>query len=1015
MNARSQSSPVQLKPKLLIPPGFRMARTSLVHIASFVTLAATLLFPSKVAAQTAHFSDAQTTISSDLFYPYGVAVDSKGNVYIADSENNRVLKMTKSGDTYTQSTVVDGTTINTFVPKGVAVDRSGNVYIADFDNCRVLKETPTGNTYSQSVVWEDNTLTSQPYGVAVDPEGNVYIADPYHNRVLKAMPSGSSYTDSTVADVAEGLSSPYGVAVDNAGNVYITDTDNGRVLRETPAESSYTQSGVASGFGYPLGVAVDGSGNVYVADAQYANVLKETLSGSSYTQSAIADQTDNGLIEPIGLAVDGSGNLYIVDRSNNRVLKLALSGVDFGSVAVGTSSAIIPLTFTFESAGAIAAPAVLTQGAANLDFTDAGTGSCDTNGTGHAYSAGDTCTVDLMFTPKYVGARYGAAELLDAYGNVMATGYVYGSGAGPQANFLPGIMNTVANALGTLIGDFVAVDTTGDVFIIDYDNHTLYKETLANGQYTQSTIDSSFSYPLGVAVDGGGNVYVSDAGAVYKETLANGHYTKSLAVGGFSGAVYAVVVDGSGDLYVEDAGNKKVFKETLADGAYTQTSIGTGLVNPQALAIDGAEDIYITDTGNGNLYEETLANGQYTQTTIGSGFSSVAVDGDGNLFAGKDNFSQGSSIVELRLSNDQYIQTPVGGKLGFPTSLATDGEGDVYAADRGAYVNGTIYPIAVYKIDLTDPPSLGFATIAVGSASTDSPQTVTLQNIGNTDLTFPIPAAGNNPSIGSNFTLDTSSPGTCPIVDSSSSNPGILPAGMSCTLPVTFAPQSVGTLNESLILTDNNLNEVNGTQSISLSGTATGSSTTASLTPASLTFPGQLAGTAGSAQTVTLTNTSTSNVSLTIDNISVSSNFTETTTCGVSLAQGSSCTISVAFAPTTTGGLTGTLTVQDNASTGNGQQTVALSATSLAPAQFIQDVMVPQVEALGLNNGQTNSLVKELQKAVNMVNGGKINGAIGNLESFIAEVSDLASSGVLSSQEASLLIGEAFSVVNALG
>ncbi|MGH9645029.1 MAG: choice-of-anchor D domain-containing protein, partial [Terriglobales bacterium] len=361
-----------------------------------------------------------------------------------------------------------------------------------------------------------------------------------------------------------------------------------------------------------------------------------------------------------------------------------------------------------------------------------------------------------------------------------------------------------------------------------------------------------------------------------------------------------------------------------ANGVYTQTSIGTGLVNPQTLAVDGSGDIYITDEGNGNLYEETLVNGQYTQTTIGSAFFSVAVDGNGNLFAGKI-----GSVVELTLSNGQYIQTPVGGELGVPTSLATDGAGNVYAADRGANLSGTIYPIAVYKVDLTDPPSLSFATTAVGSTSTDSPQTVTLENVGNSELIFPIPNAANNPSIGGDFTLDSDSASTCPLTESSSSAPGTLPAGAMCTLPVTFAPLTSGTLNESLTLTDNSLNEVNATQSISLTGTATGSASgTASLTPSSLTFPGQLVGTAGTAETVTLTNTSASNLTLSIDSISVSSNFAETTTCGASLAQGGSCTISVAFAPTTAGDLTGTLTVQDNASTDNGQQTVALAGSA---------------------------------------------------------------------------------------
>src|SRR5260370_508148 len=113
-------------------------------------------------------------------------------------------------------------------------------------------------------------------------------------------------------------------------------------------------------------------------------------------------------------------------------------GVNFGSAALGTSTPpTIQLTFTFDTGGTIGTPAVLTLGAAGLDFIDAGTGTCTTNGTTHSYNPGDTCTLNVSFTPKFSGVRYGAATLSDSSGALIATAHLHGTGTRPQVTFSP--------------------------------------------------------------------------------------------------------------------------------------------------------------------------------------------------------------------------------------------------------------------------------------------------------------------------------------------------------------------------------------------------------------------------------------------------------------------------------------------------------------------------------------------------------------------------------------------------
>jgi hypothetical protein len=154
--------------------------------------------------------------------------------------------------------------------------------------------------------------------------------------------------------------------------------------------------------------------------------------------------------------------------------------------------------------------------------------------------------------------------------------------------------------------------------------------------------------------------------------------------------------------------------------------------------------------------------------------------------------------------------------LSSPEAVTVDGNGNVYIADTSHN--------RVLKEDLSDPPSLSFAATVAGSTSSDSPRTITVENIGNAPLTLTVPGTGHNPAISANFILNTSGGSACPLVTDGASA-GALAAGASCLLPVSFMPATEGSLSGTLTLTDNNLNAASptyATQTISLSGTGTG-------------------------------------------------------------------------------------------------------------------------------------------------------------------------------------------------
>ncbi len=241
---------------------------------------------------------------TDLTKPYGVAVDAAGDLYVTDTENNRVLELAAGSST--QGLLMFTGLKN---PEGVAVDTAGDLYVADNGNGRVVKLAAQSRT-TQTVL--PFTGLNNPAYVAVDTAGNVYVVDSSNNRVVK-LAAGSS-TQSVLPFT--GLDQPGGVAVDAAGNLFVADNANGRVLKL--AAGSGTQAVLPfTGLNVPFGLAVDSAGNLYVTDSYNNRVVK--LAAASSTQAVLPF---TGLSFPAGVAVDAAGNLYVTDDRNNRVLKL---------------------------------------------------------------------------------------------------------------------------------------------------------------------------------------------------------------------------------------------------------------------------------------------------------------------------------------------------------------------------------------------------------------------------------------------------------------------------------------------------------------------------------------------------------------------------------------------------------------------------------------------------------------------------------------------------------------------
>lgn len=791
------------------------------------------------SCQSAYFNGAQSTVGSGFSEPVGVATDSAGNLYVADEQAFAIYEIMAVNGTIPTSPTIKTLLGSLSNPQSIAVDGNGNVYFTDLDTTNGITNMSVKEIVAvNGVIPGSPTVRSlgnglfYPRAVTVDNNGNVYVADTHNNSIKEILAVNGTIPDSpTIVTLSSEFTSPNGVKVDSRGNVFVTQGQYGPpeeiLALNGSIPSSPTIISLASSFAFcaPGGVTVDASGNVYVSDYCNHAVFEIPAVNGTVPSSPKVRKIGAGFsssLNPTGVAVDGNGNVYVGAQaavSVPSIPKISLRSGDYSLVQVAGTTAPITMSFAFNGSHTLGSTAVLTKGAPNQDFTDKGTGTCIAN---TAYSNGQSCTVDVSFVPKVPGVRLGAVVLKDSAGNLLATGYAQGTGVGPQVSFSPGIESVIpTSGLAGPIG--IAVDGSGSVYVADNQNSRLVKLSYSGGTYTQSTIATGLSDPYTVVVDGAGDVYVADTAnsrILKLMQIANG-YVQSTVDSGF-GYPYGVAVDGSGTVYIANDlvnGSGQILRETPSDGGYVRSVAVNGLASPSDVAVDGIGNLYISDIGNnGLLLKETLSAGGYLQSTISVPQhiypKALTVDSIGNLF-----FTDGSTynIFEEQLTPNGYVQKLIVGDLHSiigPWGISLDGDNNLYIAYPGKN--------QVIKASFAAPPIITFQGTSVGSTSPDSPQTVTLTNAGNAELTFPIPASGNNPSISANFTLDENAPSACPVTGSAAATEGVLAAGASCVLPIGFAPTTTGSLSGSLVLSDNNLNAGApgyATQAITLSGT----------------------------------------------------------------------------------------------------------------------------------------------------------------------------------------------------
>lgn len=866
-----------------------------------------------------------------------VVYDAFGNLYIVDTGNNAIRKVSGGVITTVAGTLGTAgfsgdtglaTAATLSAPNGIAFDSAGNMYIADSTNNRIREvtiadghiNTVAGSGVKASYTADGPALSSPltgPNAVIIDAYGNLYIADSASNRVLEvtggqmilyagSTNSGGIGGDGAAAKLAK-FAGPRSLCIDAANNVYLVDKSHSNIRKVSAATGNIvTVAGSATGtagstgdnglatsalLSGPTGCFVDTAGDLYIADAGNQKIrmvnattgIITTIAGTGtpgYTGDGGAP-TLATLSGPASVAVSSlSGQTAIADLGNNVVRAFSSTGGGFSPTSVGTTSSSMAVNASVVTADTLQRYGLAT--AAPVDFTFGTITGCTVPG---AQTAGTTCAAPVAFKPSAPGLRINQVIALDS-SNVRYGYPIFGVGNAPAAGLAPGTINSYAgtgvagstgdggsatsatlNTPSSVVRDpagnlYITVTASNKVRLVNVTTGNI--ATVAGTGTAGDTGDgaaasvATLNGPTGLAMDATGNAYIADTGnnVIRKISAQTGFISTVAGTGGSAGytgdgaaatsatlaAPKSVSTDIAGDIFIADTGNNVIREVNTAGTIFTLSAASVGLSAPAGITVDPTGNLYIADTGN-NVIRKW--NG-FALTIVAGIAGSAGSNGDGG--AATSAKLNAPTRVALDAAGDLYIADSGNNKIRFisaATGVITTITGTGTAGSSGNAGNATAAELSApsglavdqfgslyiadtgnNRVEKVDATSAALAFGAVNTNTTTAAQTVTLTNIGNQPLTL------SNISISSGF-AQTFAGSDCTTTTT-------LAAGGQCVISVTFTPTSATVYSGSIVVTDNALNNAASTQTVALSGTGTNPG-----------VPTTLVITAGNAQTVT--------------------------------------------------------------------------------------------------------------------------------------------------------------------
>lgn len=575
--------------------------------------------------------------------PSGLDLDSSSNVYVSDSAQSFVEKISFPGGSFSYGGFGYST------PSSINVDLLGNVYVSDLGNDKIYKLTG-GIGGSQSEIVSSSV---SPSSVTSDSNGFVYFSDIGDGTVKRVSSMGG-----TVSVIASGFINPVSVNSDAAGNVYVADVRDGvnGAVYKIPAIGG-TYSLIGHGFSSLNSITVDILGNVYVCySTNKIGVMDARLGYPLFT-------VNSGDYRPKGISVDQNLNLFIIDMVDNTVKELpfnpvrSIASVDVISGGLGYND---QPTFSLSDVSLIGEPKFnalmtigsVTQLARGYDYFEQ---HPIVNLTGGSGAGGSILTSNSVKS----GGSVDYVTVIDPGTGLTEGSQLIFSEAGPTDSGASGFVHTKRGVIqqavitdsGLGYASVPSVSTNLNEFV---------------------TVGGGFFGAYGIAVDSSNNIYVADFGSNFIEVIP-GNGEAPFAFDSITEAV-GIFAEKSGNLLVTGSGNGTIMRFS-PKGELLETLL-TSLSFPTGIAVDSKGNIYVADYGSGKIIVIPI-NGQKPYN-VGYNFTNplgICFDSNDNLY-----IADADSTYIVKISSDGAV-TQVGSNLIAPFGVAVDDFGNVFVVD----------------------------------------------------------------------------------------------------------------------------------------------------------------------------------------------------------------------------------------------------------------------------------------------------------------------------------------------